>query len=66
MIERVQSSVGRESNRYASRGVEQKSMLNTNAYVGIEEREEILSEAGVAQQLEQILASGPPSLYRRQ
>jgi len=40
-------------------------MLNTNAYVGIEEREEILSEAGVAQQLEQILASGPPSLYRR-
>jgi RNA polymerase sigma-70 factor, ECF subfamily len=48
-----------------SRGVEEKSMLNTNAYVGIEEREEILSEAGVAQQLEQILASGPPSLYRR-
>jgi hypothetical protein len=45
--------------------VEEKSMLNTNAYVGIEERQEILSEAGVAQQLEQILASGPPPLYRR-
>jgi hypothetical protein len=63
------SSSGRESNPYASRevfrGVEEKSMQNTNAYVGIEEREGIPNEEGVAQPLEQILASGLPSLYRR-
>ena len=40
-------------------------MQNTNAYVGIEKREEIPNEEGVAQQLKQILASGLPSLYRR-
>src|SRR6202007_1355790 len=40
-------------------------MQNTNAYVGIEKREGIPNEEGVAQQLKQILASGLPSLYRR-
>ncbi len=40
-------------------------MQNTNAYVGIEEREEIPNDEGVAHQLEQIMASGRPSLYRR-
>jgi RNA polymerase sigma-70 factor (ECF subfamily) len=40
-------------------------MQNTNAYVGIEEREGIPNEEGVAQQLKQILASDLPSLYRR-
>jgi RNA polymerase sigma-70 factor, ECF subfamily len=63
------SSSGRESNRYASReefrGVEEKSMQNTNAYVASEEREEIPNEGKAAQQLEQILASGLPPLYRR-
>jgi hypothetical protein len=63
------SSSGRESNRYASReefrGVEEKGMQNTNAYVASEEREEIPTEGKAAQQLEQILASGLPPLYRR-
>jgi RNA polymerase sigma-70 factor (ECF subfamily) len=40
-------------------------MQNTNTYVGTEEREEIPNEEGAAQQLEQILASGLPPLYRR-
>jgi RNA polymerase sigma-70 factor (ECF subfamily) len=40
-------------------------MQNTNAYVGIEKREEIPNDEGVAHQLEQIMASGLPSLYRR-
>jgi RNA polymerase sigma-70 factor (ECF subfamily) len=40
-------------------------MQNTNAYVATEEREEIPNEGGAAQQLEQILASGLPPLYRR-
>ena len=40
-------------------------MQNTNAYVASEEREEILNEGKAAQQLEQILASGLPPLYRR-
>jgi RNA polymerase sigma-70 factor, ECF subfamily len=40
-------------------------MQNTNAYVGTEEREETPNEGGVAQQLEQILASGLLPLYRR-
>ena len=40
-------------------------MQNINAYVGIEKREGIPNEEGVAQQLLQILASGLPSLYRR-
>jgi len=40
-------------------------MQNTNVYVGIEEREDIPNEEGVAHQLEQIMASGLPSLYKR-
>src|SRR2546425_10105492 len=40
-------------------------MQNTNAYVASEEREEISNEGKAAQQLEQILASGLPRLYRR-
>jgi RNA polymerase sigma-70 factor, ECF subfamily len=40
-------------------------MQNTNAYVASEEREEIPNEGRAAQQLEQILASGLPPLYRR-
>lgn len=40
-------------------------MQNTNAYVATEEREEVSSEAQAAQQLEQIMASGLPPLYRR-
>jgi len=48
VIERFNFKSGRESNRYASReefrGVEEKSMQNTNAYVASEEREEIANE----------------------
>jgi len=40
-------------------------MQNTNAYVATEEREEIPNEGKTAPQLEQILASGLPPLYRR-
>jgi len=40
-------------------------MQNTNAYVASDEREEIPNEGKAAQQLEQILASGLPPLYRR-
>src|ERR1700745_3001284 len=40
-------------------------MQNTSAYVASEEREEIPNEGRAAQQLEQILASGLPPLYRR-
>jgi RNA polymerase sigma-70 factor (ECF subfamily) len=40
-------------------------MQNTNAYVGIDEHNEIPSEEGAGQQLEHILASGLPPLYRR-
>jgi RNA polymerase sigma-70 factor, ECF subfamily len=40
-------------------------MPNTNADVATEEREVIPNEKGAAQQLEQILASGLPPLYRR-
>src|SRR5213593_3747403 len=40
-------------------------MQNTNAHVASEEREEIPNEGKAAQQLEQILASGLPPLYRR-
>ncbi len=40
-------------------------MQNTNVYVASEEREEIANEGKAAQQLEQILASGLPPLYRR-
>jgi len=40
-------------------------MQNTNAYVASEEREEIPNEGKAAQQLEQILTSGLPPLYRR-
>ncbi len=39
-------------------------MQNTNAHVASEEREEIPNEGRAAQQLEQILASGLPPLYR--
>lgn len=40
-------------------------MQNTNAEVGVDERDEIPSEEGAAQQLEQILARGLLPLYRR-
>jgi len=40
-------------------------MQNRNTYGGTNEREEIGGEEGAAQQLEQILASGLPPLYRR-
>jgi RNA polymerase sigma-70 factor (ECF subfamily) len=40
-------------------------MQNRNAYVGSDERDEIPSRAGAARQLEQVLASGLPPLYRR-
>jgi RNA polymerase sigma-70 factor (ECF subfamily) len=40
-------------------------MQNTNAYVATEDREETPNEGKATQQLEQILASGLPSLYRR-
>jgi RNA polymerase sigma-70 factor (ECF subfamily) len=40
-------------------------MQNTNAYVATEEREEIPNEEKAAQQLEHIMASGLPPLYRR-
>jgi RNA polymerase sigma-70 factor, ECF subfamily len=40
-------------------------MQKANAYVGTDERDEIPIKEGAAQQLEQILASGLPSLYRR-
>jgi RNA polymerase sigma-70 factor (ECF subfamily) len=40
-------------------------MQNTNAYIATEERGKILNEGKAAQQLEQILASGLPPLYRR-
>jgi len=40
-------------------------MQNTNAYGATEEREESPNEGKAAQQLEQILASGLPPLYRR-
>ena len=40
-------------------------MQTTNAYVATEEREEISNEGKAAQQLEDIMASGLPRLYRR-
>jgi RNA polymerase sigma-70 factor, ECF subfamily len=40
-------------------------MQDTSAFVGTDERDEIPSKEGAAQQLEQILAGGLPSLYRR-
>jgi hypothetical protein len=62
-------SSGRGSYRYAGRDnvrwIEEKSMQNTNSYVATEERKEIPNEGKAAQQLEQILASGLPPLYRR-
>ena len=45
--------------------IEEKSMQNADACVVIDEREEIPSEHGAAQQLEQILAKGLPPLYSR-
>jgi RNA polymerase sigma factor (sigma-70 family) len=40
-------------------------MQNANAYVGADERNEIPSEEAATQQLQQILATGLPPLYRR-
>jgi RNA polymerase sigma-70 factor (ECF subfamily) len=40
-------------------------MQNRNTFSGMDEREEIGGDGGMAQQLEQILASGLPPLYRR-
>jgi RNA polymerase sigma-70 factor (ECF subfamily) len=47
------------------RRIEEKSMQNTNAKVGADERNEIPSGEGAAQQLEQLLARGLLPLYRR-
>jgi RNA polymerase sigma-70 factor, ECF subfamily len=69
VIEGLTSRFGKKSNRYEGRdnfrGIEEKSMQNTTAYVATEEREETPNEGKAAQQLEQILASGLPPLYRR-
>jgi RNA polymerase sigma-70 factor (ECF subfamily) len=69
VIEGLTSRFGKKSNRYEGRDnfrrIEEKSMQNTNAFVATEEREEIPNEGKAAQQLEQILASGLPPLYRR-
>jgi RNA polymerase sigma-70 factor (ECF subfamily) len=46
-------------------GVEKKSMQTGNTYGGTDKREEVGGEQGAAQQLEQILVSGLPPLYRR-
>jgi RNA polymerase sigma-70 factor (ECF subfamily) len=43
---------------------EDDSMGNANAYLGIHEHLEILSEEGAAQVFEKILSTGLPSLYR--
>ena len=45
--------------------IEERSMQNPDACVVTDEREEIPSEHGAAQQLEQILTRGLPALYRR-
>ena len=59
----------RESGRYAGRDnfrrIEEKSMQNTNAGVGNDDRNETLKIEGATQQLEQILLSGLHPLYRR-
>ena len=47
------------------RTIEEKNMQNTNAYAATEACEEGRNEGKTAQQLEQILASGLPPLYRR-
>ena len=68
MIKRDQSSVGRgaiDRLEATLAKIEEKSMQNTNAKVGAVERDEISSEEGAAQQLDQILASGLLPLYRR-
>jgi RNA polymerase sigma-70 factor (ECF subfamily) len=69
VIERVNFKFRKKSNRLRVRdnfrGIEEKSMQKTNAYVGTGDREEIPNAGGAAQQLEQILASGLPPLYRR-
>ena len=43
---------------------EDNSMENTNAYLGIHQHLEILSEEGAAQVFEKLLSTGLPSLYR--
>jgi hypothetical protein len=69
VIEGITSGFGKKTNRYEGpdnfRRIEGKSMQNTNAYVATEEREETPNEGKAGQQLEQVLASGLPSLYRR-
>jgi hypothetical protein len=69
VIEWVQFQVWAEEQSITHRDnfhrIEEKSMQNTNAYVGTEEREEIPNGGGAAQQLEQILARGLLPLYRR-
>jgi RNA polymerase sigma factor (sigma-70 family) len=68
VIERAQfSSSGRGSyaGREDFREIEENSMQKANAYGKHDENDETPSEGGAAQQLEQILASGLPSLYRR-
>jgi len=47
------------------RRIEKKSMQNTNADVGIDDRNETPKKEGATQQLEQILSSGLHPLYRR-
>jgi RNA polymerase sigma-70 factor (ECF subfamily) len=55
----------RNADRDNVRRIEKKSMQNTNAEVGTDERDETPREEGAAQQLEQILAIGLLPLYRR-
>jgi len=63
------SSSARGSYRYAGRDnfrtIEKKSMQSINAHVATKERDESPNEEKATQQLEQILASGLPPLYRR-
>jgi RNA polymerase sigma-70 factor (ECF subfamily) len=69
VIKRVQFQVWEEEQSIARRDnlrrIEEKRMQNTNAEVGVDERDEIPREEGAAQQFEQILAIGLLPLYRR-
>jgi hypothetical protein len=68
MIERSISSSGRAGWRYARRedfrGIGGRQHAKADAYGRNDERDEIPSEEGAAQQLEQILASGRTQFWR--
>jgi RNA polymerase sigma factor (sigma-70 family) len=69
VIKPVQFQVWEEEQSIARRDnfrrIEEKSMQNTNAQVGADERDENPREEGVPQQFEQTLAIGLLPLYRR-